>query len=446
MKKPRPEPAGKRPYCPPGGGRAVLLAVYTVFATLVPWGPAWAQPWSFATVRNKIEGLYGAKDWPGILSVGDSALRHGVDYARLRTCMGVAAYLTGRPFAAVVHLEKALALDAGDRLARTYLVYAYQATEREWDARRLAKKQDGAILAAMGLRKSTPLSELYLEGGARWSGVPDQIGPMPFGVVALGHRWLPELGLTHGFSYLTLDYRGTSLKQYDYFAQVPVAAARGIVLRPFGHFAWARGQASGSFQTPLANVDYSERIEQSNLIAGLACQVHVGRLSLKPMLAYGSQTDNIRTIEQIGYTVLDSSRSDTFFFRQTQTFLQANLGAAFTLPLWKNRLQISAEGLLHRTDTAVHHGWKAALRVQPLPRLYATLEYAQFPGMRNFVEADGIVLNNALNEIRQRVSLYGYFVFSPKTSLMLVGIWDQRRDNALDFQNYTFVTTLKFSL
>jgi hypothetical protein len=236
------------------------------------------------------------------------------------------------------------------------------------------------------------------------------------------------------------------LKQYDYFAQVAVAAARGVVLRPFGHYARVRGQASGSYQTPIANVNYTEQIDQANLIAGLSCQVRLGRFSLKPMLAYGSQTDEIRTVEQIGYTVMDSSRVDTVLFTETQTFQQANFGASYTLPVWKNRLQISAEGLLHRTDTALHHGWKAALRVQPLPRLYTTLEYAQFPGLRNFVEADGIVLHNALNEIRQRVSLYGYYIFSQKVGLMLVGIWDSRRDLDMDFQNFTFVTTLKFTL
>jgi hypothetical protein len=427
------------------GGTRLLPWILFVFACLV-FHRSDAQQWTFATADPKLEALYGSKDWQGVLAVGDSALAHGVDYSRLRTYMGVACYLTGRPFSAVGHLEKALALDSGNRLARTYLVYAYRATEREWDALRLGRKQDPAFQSALGLKPLMPLTDVYLEGGARWSDMPDRVGAMPFGVLALGHRFLPELGLTHGLSYLEMNFFGTSLRQFDYFAQIPTAVARGVVLRPFGHFARVNGEASGSYQTPITNEEYSERIVQDNLFAGLSAKIHCGRLTLRPMIVYGLQRDDIRTVVQVGYTVFDSSRTDTFRTVTTTSLQQFNLGTTYTLPVWKNRLQLQAEGVLHRTDTAMHFGWKAGIRIQPLPRLYTSIEFARLQGLRNFVEADGIVLNNSLSEILQRVSLYGYYVLSPKISLMLVGIWDTRRYDLLDFQNYTFVTTLKFSL
>lgn len=420
----------------------ILILLLGVALTANVWG----QGWSFRSVGKQVDKLYRDHNWQELLVYGDSALANGVDYALLRSSMGIAAVFLNEPFVAIKHLEKALAFDSGNLVAREYLVYAYRAAEREGDALRLLRGQTRDFCDWVDLQRTKPIADIYLEGGARWSDKPDSVGTMPFGVIALTHRLIPTMSFTHGFSYLQLDYRGSHVQQYDYFANMPWSLAKGLTLRPFGHFAWVTGDASGRVVDPFFVADWRTDFKQTAVYGGLAAKINKGRFAFKPLLSFGSLKTESTTVSNIGLTFIDSSRIDSTTTIGTDYFGQANLDIGYTLPIWGNRLVLGGEGFFQFADTMPQFGWKARVRVQPLPRLYTSLEYAQLSGMRNFVEADGVVLNNALSDIERRVSLYGYYIFSKKISLMLVGIWDARNDQGFHFNNYTFVTTLKFSL
>ncbi len=87
----------------------------------LPWFPKAAESLDFITVEAKSLALYEAGEWKELKRFGNQALKAGFDYYYLRMRIGIAYYQTKNYLHAIIHFEKALEFNAGDRTALEYL-------------------------------------------------------------------------------------------------------------------------------------------------------------------------------------------------------------------------------------------------------------------------------------------------------------------------------------
>ncbi|MDV7389802.1 hypothetical protein RZS08_00555, partial [Arthrospira platensis SPKY1] len=83
------------------------------------------SPSSLAQVEERSYALYQQQAWDSLLSYGEQALDHGIDYYYLRLRMGIAAYELGAYKKARQHLLVASNYQPEDPYLNDLLAYTY---------------------------------------------------------------------------------------------------------------------------------------------------------------------------------------------------------------------------------------------------------------------------------------------------------------------------------
>lgn len=412
---------------------------------------AQSQDWSFVKVQRQLDILYTQRNWQEVINYGDSALAHGLDFAQLRTQVGVSYFMEKRFFKSAAYLEKALSLDQGNLLAREYLYYTYVALEREPDALLLTKGQTDAFVQYLHAKKTSVLESLYLEGGGKMSSMPDTAAGVGFGSLNLGHRLGRTLTLTHSFSMIRLNYRGNDIRQYEYVALVPWAFANGWQLSVGGHFSTTKSRSElwlqPTFQPPVQPPRHILSDIRENYYGGmLSLQKTFGRFSIKPSVYVGVVVNHTTQEVDIPDNPFVPPSQVITETNTTKQVYQADLGMSWTPPILGDRLKLGADLVTHLGSDNFNLGARAKLRVTATPRLYFTGEYDYYGSMLNFMEANGFIYHNSVAALQDKLSLTGYWLLNKNVGFLLLGQWENRKDSDLSFFYYTFAGGISIKL
>ncbi|MEI6679539.1 MAG: hypothetical protein WCL21_13075 [Mariniphaga sp.] len=117
----------------------------------------------FSTVDSLSYQYYLKGDWTKLISLGEKAIDHNIDYKRLRQRIGYSYFKTGDYFASEKNYEKALAFDQYDTDTQTMLYYCGINTGDEAYARFYADKLPADLKKSLIIEKFKPVDAIDFE-------------------------------------------------------------------------------------------------------------------------------------------------------------------------------------------------------------------------------------------------------------------------------------------
>ncbi len=102
---------------------------------------------SFSQVDKTTYSLYMKGDWNNLISVGENALKAGIDYFYLRMRIGYAYFMQEKYRNAIPHYKKALDLNNKNEDVLYYLLKSYEYSGRDNEALKLSSNFSSDILA-----------------------------------------------------------------------------------------------------------------------------------------------------------------------------------------------------------------------------------------------------------------------------------------------------------
>lgn len=175
------------------------IRILFLLLALLDMAEAMAQPgMDFPTVDAQSLALFQKGDWKGLAGYGRQALAAGVDYLNLRLRLGYAAFASGDYATAIVHYEKALGFDSYNETARYHIHYARRYLGQHEIATAEAERLPSELLRREGLL--TPGVTLIGAEFSYKSSLVDIRNNPAYGHLTLGHRVSPRLHLQHAIT------------------------------------------------------------------------------------------------------------------------------------------------------------------------------------------------------------------------------------------------------
>lgn len=386
---------------------------------------------SFAEVNQRTLELYDGQNWPALIREGKSALQSGLDYLGLRYRLGVAYYESGRYFQSVRHFEQALQYDHANSYVLEYLYYSYLFAGREKDARRLAASFRPGLLEKTGVKPARLLDFIYLEGGAKQSSQPDSIGGIPFFSLGLRHRVDYRLDLYQSVGVLQQSYLQTDYQQWAYYLRGDWQIGAGVTLHPALHYVSLSGDILGGFQEGVM-----DPLTQSVWGGYLGLTIVSNRWRLHPHLAA------TRADTRVDYRLA----VPPFQYLAVSNSTQAGFSLTYTPPIWHDRFWLNGQVGRHEVGGVSSTFWGAGLSMYLHKTLALHGHYFSSGGAVQFMEAQGAILNNAIDIMNDRWTANLEFRFGRQSSLLLG--YQQEAKTFVDNSFYynTFFLGLKLGL
>lgn len=104
---------------------------------------------TFKTVDEQTYRAYINKDWKTVTSIGNQALKVGIDYYYLEMRMGIAYFEMNNFGKAIKHFEKVREFNAEDVVATEYLFYAYQYLDNDIQAMRTLNRSSSTFASQL---------------------------------------------------------------------------------------------------------------------------------------------------------------------------------------------------------------------------------------------------------------------------------------------------------
>lgn len=170
------------------------------------------------TIDEETYTLWLAKDWDKLITIGKTALHHGVDFYYLRVRMGIAYFEKNNFHNAIHNFEKAYAVNSKESFLKEYLYYAYLYSGRQseaeiialsfsWEQKEKIKTSRNKFIDQLNITYNTNLfnnqsviddysiSADILEDGSQ------QISKsLNYFNLSLEHRINPKFSIFHGYS------------------------------------------------------------------------------------------------------------------------------------------------------------------------------------------------------------------------------------------------------
>ncbi len=118
---------------------------------------------NFPTVDRESYQLYLAKDWKGVVKLGNKALAADIDFYYLRMRMGIAYYQQKRYAQAAKHFAYVYKENVGDPVLSEYLYYSYLLSGQYRDARMLKATFKSKQKMVMELEEDKFIEQVYFE-------------------------------------------------------------------------------------------------------------------------------------------------------------------------------------------------------------------------------------------------------------------------------------------
>lgn len=181
-------------------------------------------PINIMTVDQSTYKLWQEKNWKQLLTEGNEAVEHGIDFYFLRVRMGIASYERKNYHRAIQHFEKAREFNNQEEYVTEYLYYAYLFGGRPEEAKKLASTFSETMKAATSTLRKPFIRELQLYYSTDMSSNPTTTAnyQMPTETMVAGAQYVANnhhifhLGLTHdiggsfslhhGYTYINQHY------------------------------------------------------------------------------------------------------------------------------------------------------------------------------------------------------------------------------------------------
>ncbi len=293
--------------------RMMILLLPAIF--IVNMASSQQRP-DFAGIDKRTYELYLDGSWKELLSVGEKAVRQGIDYYYLRMRLGIAAYELNNYSKAIRHFNKALEFNSTDDAAMEYLYFAYTFYGREMEAHKVAGRFSSRLKNKLSYKPTTIRSFSLTGTGSilQDRGIIDNYSPdavpavdgfqsvtrnfMHFGA-SLEHAAGEQLMLTHSAGYLSKSHllysrqegevnlvRDARLSQFQYYLSGRILLGNGAFLVPAIHYV----NVIFPYETTVAGRGLTTfQVQQYSLSHNVATSLGFGKYfgKLKPGLAAG---------------------------------------------------------------------------------------------------------------------------------------------------------------
>lgn len=342
------------------------------------------QGLDYPTVETRSLSLFLKSDWKGLLAFGPEALAAGVDYLNLRLRMGYAAFASGDYSTAIMHYEKALGFDSYNETARYHIYHARQYLGQHEIATAEAERLPAGLQASEGLL-APGVTRIGAEFSYKSSLVDIRNNPA-YGHLTLGHRVSPRLHLQHAIS------------NYSQRISEPLLTSlsdnKNIIIAQTGFWNRVSFNIDRRWQA-IAAYQY-----QNNAFGSLTYHNHVLMVAGK---YHGSRI---------------AVQADMMLARLIDTgMVQANL-TLYTYPFGNQDLYgITTLTARNAPGSPVLLRQVLGVRVTKSAWLEA---YATLGSFRNYMEADGLYIYNAIDIDRVKAGLSSY-IRLPRSILLHLG-------------------------
>lgn len=368
------------------------LRIPILLLALLEMAQAFAQPGlDFRTVDTQTLAHFTKGDWRGLAGYGRQALAAGIDYLNLRLRLGYAAFASGDYATAIVHYEKALGFDSYNETARYHIHYARRYLGQHEIATAEAERLPSETLRREGLMAPT-VTLIGAEFSYKSSLVDIRNNPA-YGHLTLGHRVSRRLHLQHAIANYSQRISEPLL--------TGLANNTNIIIGQTGFWNRAAFNIDRRWQA-LAAYQY-----QNSAFGSLVYHNHVLMLGGK---YHGSRL---------------TLQGDVVLARMLDTGL---LQAELTLHAYPLGNQV----LYGITTVTARDGPGSPFIVRQVlgakVSKVAWIEgYATFGSFRNYAEADGLYLYNAIDTDRLKAGATAYLQLSRSILLQLGYTFEDRQ-------------------
>lgn len=402
------------------------------------------------TVTARANTLYNAKKWSELTKLGSKAIEKGIETGGLYFQVGVAHFNLKEYFSAKKYFETYLKkYDSGNALAHEYLYWCHIYTGNPTEARFGIRKAADFVKKTQSEQRFRPLDFVYLEGGSKQSSRPDSMTALPFYSLCLGQKLGHRVSLVYQIgSVEQRKYLKRDINQTEFVAKINVRTWQGASVWASGHFNNAKVYTKDSvFPTPQYRSIYTVNTSQQSQALLLGLRQSYQRINAQIYVARVTVPTNI--FVQGNETFLPTGANGNFTDTTNikENYWQFGGDIESILPFWQNRIAVNIGGFV-QTDTAniARNSLKIGVSAQVLARLNISANYTQQSNLRNFVELDGFLFNNAANSSNGRFGLMATGFLSKKITAYAGWQTEKKAEQYFDFKYNTVFLGLKLRI
>ncbi len=413
------------------------------------------QPINTSNVDRESYSLFLAKDWDGLIDLGNLALSHHVDFYYLRYRLGAAWFEKGNYHQAIHHLEKAYKENPTDPSLKTLLYYANLYLNRSFEANTIAASLSRQHQAALGIKPSPFIKRLDITYNQNYNDNADSRDPFfedadpnlngtqflstghQYIHVALLHPITPGFSIYHGYTYVNkkhflysqFDGLANSSETWSrlnqYYISGNVRLGKGLTLSTGMHYMHIR-----------LPVDIETGISSKNNYAGFA--------SLYKQLRFIT----------LGGSVYISGLNDARQLQGDVLLAYYPLGNLNLYTVSTISTQVEQHDLLANQNRFIIH---QSLGGKLANHLWVE-GFVSFGNMQNFLRHDGLVVFNAMDEITEQYGLKLIIPVNTRIGLNIDGTYfkhnsvfeptipDHQTLNSIQYHSVSFTGGLTWTL
>lgn len=408
------------------------------------------QKQNIATVTEYANTLYSLEKWAELSKYGAKAIETGIETGNLYFQVGVAHFNLKEYFSAKKYFETYLKkYDSGNALAHEYLYWCHTYTGNPTEARFGIRKAANFVKKTQKEQRYRPLDFVYLEGGSKQSSRSDSMTALPFYSFALGQKLGHRVSIVYQIgSVEQRKYLKRDINQTEFVAKINVRTWRGGSVFSSVHLNNAKVYTKDSiFSTPQYRSIYTVNTSQKSQAFLLGVRQSYQRINAQVYAARVIVPTNI--IVQGNETYLPTGANGNFADTTdiNEKYWQFGADIDGILPIWQNRIAVNMGGFV-QTDTAniARNSLKIGIAAQVLARLNIAAHYTLQDAIRNFVELDGFLFNNAANSSNGRFGLMATGFLSKKITAYAGWQTEKKAEEYFDFKYNTMFLGVKLKL
>jgi hypothetical protein len=341
--------------------------------------------------------LYLEQNWKALAEYTEDMLNQNIDFYYLRLRGGVAYYELEQYRRATIHFERAQQMNPFETTANEYLYWCYTYSGRIEEALKLSKK--------IKLNFKIPvIYSVTTEAGIKISSNQSLANNMHYGFAGVNHRVKNVFTLFHGFTYLQQETHWGNYTQYQYYLKARLPLKKGWYINPAIHLVQLNAAPYNKDLYTLGNISIEKQLSRFILAAGYnysdffnryqhQSNISVTWFPIKKQTAWITCTPTYLNIEA----------------QSSRLFVAANMGYSFKN---KSTLQISTMN----------------------------------GGARNFSEANGFLINNSVDLVKNKYSLQYNYPLTPNKEIYGIAVTEQREEffKLQNFQYYSLIIGLRY--
>jgi hypothetical protein len=380
--------------------------------------------------------------WTDLLRLTRRSLRQGLDYKNLRLRKGIALYEKKRYLRSAFEFDRTLQFDQGDTLVQEYLYFAYLNAGMKGKARYEAAGFTERLREKLGIQKSRPFNSLYLEGGYRWSTLPDAIRPLTYFSLTVDHHLGWKWQFVNNLSFLNLTIEDLRFNQLDIYMQLQGQVSPAVTLRPYFHYIYVSGNFTGLLRDQPLGTSFDWQIRQHGLLAGSALNIQARNWQISPevsVMALPTRETDLTPTPRMGMgpAILLAETVDSLFWQ-----VQAGAKLAYQTP-WRFS---AGAGIYAIYNEKQELRWMptAQLLLTPFDGFSLSAEYFYEPGQYASMQS-GFLLDNVPTYHFQKSIISMGIRFSSTLQWITTYQWEERQLNTR-YQTHSIFTGLKIKL